>query len=100
MPASEDPDRGGFLACGATGRLVAAYDWSRTPLGPIASWPQSRVTAVSVMLHSPVPMVTLWGSEGVMIYNDGYAAFSGARHPQLLGSRVREAWPEASDFND
>ncbi|RYF41553.1 MAG: hybrid sensor histidine kinase/response regulator, partial [Comamonadaceae bacterium] len=101
MPGSEHLDRAGFLAgCGDTGRLVAAYDWGATPLGPLDAWPQSRLTAVGLILRSPVPMVTLWGDEGVMIYNDGYATFSGARHPQLLGSRVREAWPEASAFND
>jgi hypothetical protein len=27
-------------------------------------------------------------------------AFAGARHPQLLGSKVREGWPEVADFND
>ncbi|HEY4166880.1 MAG TPA: PAS domain S-box protein, partial [Reyranella sp.] len=35
-----------------------------------------------------------------MIYNDAYAVFAGGRHPQLLGSKVREGWPEVADFND
>ncbi|MBX3563457.1 MAG: PAS domain S-box protein [Sphingomonas sp.] len=52
------------------------------------------------MLRSPIPMVTLWGEPGVMIYNDGYSVFAGKRHPQLLGMDVREAWPEVADFND
>jgi signal transduction histidine kinase/CheY-like chemotaxis protein len=42
----------------------------------------------------------LWGEEGVMIYNDAYSVFAGGRHPRLLGSRVREGWPEVADFND
>ena len=42
----------------------------------------------------------LWGEDGVMIYNDGYAEFAGMRHPRSLGARVREAWPEVADFND
>jgi PAS domain S-box-containing protein len=42
----------------------------------------------------------LWGSEGVMIYNDAYSVFAGGRHPALLGSKVREGWPEVADFND
>jgi diguanylate cyclase (GGDEF)-like protein/PAS domain S-box-containing protein len=45
-------------------------------------------------------MVILWGEDGTMIYNDAYAAFAGARHPQLLGSGVRAGWPEAADFSD
>ncbi len=32
----------------------------------------------------------LWGEPGIMIYDDAYAVFAGARHPQLLGSPVRE----------
>ena len=45
-------------------------------------------------------MVMLWGPDGVMIYNDAYSVFAGGRHPQLLGSNVREGWPEVADFND
>jgi PAS domain S-box-containing protein len=35
-----------------------------------------------------------------MIYNDAYSVFAGGRHPKLLGSTVREGWPEVADFND
>ncbi|AWL07070.1 hybrid sensor histidine kinase/response regulator [Massilia oculi] len=35
-----------------------------------------------------------------MIYNDAYRVFAGGRHPVLLGSKVREGWPEVADFND
>ena len=35
-----------------------------------------------------------------MIYNDAYSAFAAGRHPRLLGSKVREGWPEVADFND
>jgi PAS domain S-box-containing protein len=51
-------------------------------------------------LQSPVPIVLLWGEDGVMIYNDAYSVFAGGRHPQLLGSKVREGWAEIADFND
>src|SRR5687768_15055774 len=53
-----------------------------------------------MVLASPVPIVMLWGEAGVMIYNDAYSGFAGGRHPQLLGSKVREGWPEVADFND
>ncbi len=35
-----------------------------------------------------------------MLYNDAYSVFAGGRHPQLLGSKVREGWPEVAAFND
>ena len=34
-----------------------------------------------------------------MIYNDAYADFAGSRHPDILGSDVLDAWPEAADWN-
>jgi PAS domain S-box-containing protein len=85
---------------GELGALIAAYDWSQTSLGSIADWPQSLKTTVNLLLLSPVPIVLLWNDDGVMIYNDAYSEFAGRRHPQLLGSKVREGWPEVADFND
>ena len=85
---------------GELGRLVRNFPWEQTSLGPVSRWPQSLKTTVSLLLHSAVPLVLLWGEEGYMIYNDAYAVFAGGRHPQLLGSKVREGWPEVSDFND
>jgi len=90
-----------FLAGGGDcAALIADLDWSTTPLGPITGWPQSLKTATALLLRSPVPMVMLWGQAGVMLYNDAYSAFVGGRHPQLLGSNVREGWPEIAEFND
>ncbi len=80
--------------------LIRSFPWANTPLGPISTWPQCLKTATGLLLASPVPMVMLWGPEGVMIYNDAYSVFAGARHPGLLGMNVREAWPEVADFND
>lgn len=78
---------------------IRAYDWTTTGLGPISGWPQSLLTAVNLMIQSPVPIVMLWGPDGRMIYNDAYAIFAGGRHPQLLGSKVVDGWPEVADFN-
>jgi PAS domain S-box-containing protein len=87
-------------AGGEAGRLIAERDWSATPLGDIAQWPQSLRTALTTILLSPVPIVMLWGEAGVMLYNDAYSVFAGGRHPVLLGSKVREGWPEVAAFND
>jgi PAS domain S-box-containing protein len=91
---------GGFLSRGDTGRLIRDFDWSATPLGAMDQWPNSLKTAIGSMLMATIPIVTLWGEDGIMIYNDAYSEFAGGRHPQLLGSKVREGWPEVADFND
>ncbi|HEY5237637.1 MAG TPA: PAS domain-containing protein [Rhizomicrobium sp.] len=79
--------------------LIADHDWTGT-LGPVADWPQSLKSIVGFLVHSAVPIVLLWGHDGIMIYNDAYSVFAGGRHPKLLGSKVREGWPEVADFND
>lgn len=84
---------------GQMGSLIRAFHWERTSLGPITEWPQSLVTAVNLILQSPVPIVMLWGKDGIMLYNDGYSMFAGKRHPSLLGSKVLEGWPEVVEFN-
>jgi PAS domain S-box-containing protein len=90
-----------FLASGGEAAdIIANFDWSSTPLGPIRSWPGNLKNSIALILRSPVPIVTLWGDDGIMIYNDAYSVFAGGRHPNLFGSRVREGWPEVADFND
>ncbi len=39
-------------------RRVRAFDWSRTPLGPIGDWPQSLKTAVQLCLSSRFPLIS------------------------------------------
>ena len=90
----------GFLAVpGEVPALIAAYDWSKTSAGPIEAWPRSLRATVGLLLRSPVPIVLLWGPDGVMIYNEAYSVFAGRRHPTRLGMKVLEGWPEVADFN-
>ncbi|MFC5546969.1 PAS domain S-box protein [Massilia aerilata] len=84
---------------GILGKLIDDHDWSATSLGPIGNWPAAMRTTVELVLRSPAPIVTLWGREGVMIYNAGYAAIAASRHPAMLGRPVCEAWNEAAGFN-
>lgn len=79
--------------------LVRIHPWQATPLGPIEGWPSCLLLAADIVLASPAPLVLLWGHEGVMIYNDAYAVIAGSRHPEILGMRVEDAWPEIADFN-
>lgn len=99
--AREKEARYAFLSGGGeAAEIIAGFDWAATPLGPVADWPDVLKTTISIILRSPVPIVTLWGAEGIMIYNDAYSVFAGGRHPVLFGSKVREGWPEVADFND
>jgi PAS domain S-box-containing protein len=81
------------------GDLIRAYDWASTSLGPIERWPAPLRTHVQTILLSQIPMVVIWGREGVVVYNQGYAAICGPRHPGALGGQVQAIWPEARAFN-
>ena len=80
--------------------IIRSFDGSSTGLGPIEHWPQSLKSIAGFLLRSPVPIVLLWGADGIMIYNDAYSIFAGGRPPRLLGSEVRRGWPEVANFND
>ena len=92
---------GGFPAGGGElGALIRAQDWDSTPLGPVAGWPQSLRTAVSVALYTDFPSIVLWGPDLIQIYNDPYRVLMGAKHPWGLGQANRECWPEAWHINE
>lgn len=86
-----------FAAGGATGARIAAHDWSATSLGPVASWPQSLRTAVSICLHSRFPILLWWGDELVMLHNDAYQPILGESKRDALGRPGATVWPEVWD---
>ena len=87
-----------FAGAGEMRERCRALDWAATPLGPAALWPASLRTVAEVLLAAPIPMILLWGREHVQIYNDGYRAVMGVKHPGGLGQRNVECWPEVWDF--
>jgi PAS domain S-box-containing protein len=80
--------------------LIARTDWSRSPLGDASAWPQSLRTAVDIVLHSPMPMLLLWGPQLTQIYNNGFAMLAGHKHPHAFGQPAHLVWPELRDFTD
>ena len=76
-------------------QLISAYDWSRTPLGHVASWPDSLKAAVRILVTSRFPMWMAWGPELTMLYNDAYARVTlGKKHPWALGKPAPTVWSE------
>ncbi|AVX89521.1 PAS domain-containing sensor histidine kinase [Pseudomonas sp. VE 196-7] len=80
--------------------LIARIDWARTPLGAAGTWPQSLRTAVDIVIHSPMPMLLLWGPQLTQIYNNGFAMLAGSKHPHAFGQPAHLIWPELQDFTD
>jgi signal transduction histidine kinase/DNA-binding NarL/FixJ family response regulator len=82
---------------GEMGAMMRRTAWSRTPVGPVASWPQSLRTAISIMLESRFAMVVAWGPEFRFFYNDRYLPVLGSKHPHSLGAPGLEIFPEVWD---
>ncbi|WP_339532307.1 hybrid sensor histidine kinase/response regulator [Pseudomonas mucidolens] len=78
--------------------LIAQLDWAKSPLGDASNWPQSLRTAIDIVIHSPMPMLLLWGEELTQIYNDGFALLAGNKHPQGFGQPTHLIWPELEGF--
>jgi hypothetical protein len=51
MKSGRDPLAGGC----EMGVLMRSVDWSRTAVGPVAAWPQSLRTALSILLETGFP---------------------------------------------
>src|SRR4030095_9871063 len=79
---------------GDMGALMRSTDWSRSAIGPVADWPQSLRTAISIMLESRFAMVVAWGPEFRFFYNDRYRPVLGNKHPAALGAPGAEIFPE------
>jgi signal transduction histidine kinase/PAS domain-containing protein len=74
---------------------MRAHDWSASPLGDPALWPQSLRSVVGLLLGSKFPMFVAWGPELGFLYNDAYAEILGEKHPAALGARFADAWADA-----
>ncbi|WP_249673249.1 ATP-binding protein [Pseudomonas abieticivorans] len=85
---------------GDTAALIATLDWSASPLPAPEQWPQSLRTAVDIVIHSPMPMLLLWGPQLCQLYNDGFGLLAGSKHPQAFGQPVDLTWPELKSFTD
>ncbi|MDO9414670.1 sensor histidine kinase [Pararhizobium sp.] len=89
-----------FQNGGACGRLFREFDWNLSPLGRPEQWPSELRTLVSVMLGSLQPMLIVWGPQQITLYNDGYAAMCGNRHPAAFGHPFHDLWFDIWDQVD
>ena len=88
-----------FDGGGEMGALMRSIDWTNTPLGNPAGWPQSLKTSVSILLSQRTPVFIFWGPEYVQFYNDAYRPILGTtKHPAAVGQRGRDCWPEIWDI--
>jgi PAS domain S-box-containing protein len=87
--------RSRIIGEGEMAELVRGYDWAKTSLGAVETWPDTLVTMVNMLLASRHPMFFWWGPDLIQFYNDGYRpSIRGDKHPTALGQRAMACWPE------
>ena len=91
---SQPAGRECFAGNGEMAARMQSFDWSKTPVGPVESWPQSLKTTVRIMLTSRYAMWMAWGPELTFFYNDAYTPTLGIKHTWALGSRASKVWAE------
>nr|WP_255609299.1 HWE histidine kinase domain-containing protein [Methylosinus sp. Sm6] len=86
-----------MLGGGETAALIAATDWSASPIGEPRRWPERLRVMLEVCLNSAFPMAIFWGEDLRLFYNDAYHVFLADKHPRALGRPARDVWPEIWD---
>src|SRR5271154_5009189 len=77
---------------------IRAYNWVKTPLGPIEDWSETLPATVNLILHSPFPTILSWGPEMVFLYNDAAISTLTTKHPNALGGLYHDVFREAWDL--
>jgi len=85
MRAADDALDAALEAGGEAGRLVRAFDWSGTSLGPMASWSPLLRGMVAMCVLSPFPMDIGWGPDLILVHNDAAGRLLAGMHPAPLG---------------
>ncbi|SMP68063.1 hybrid sensor histidine kinase/response regulator [Noviherbaspirillum suwonense] len=64
------------------------------------AWPPVLSTAVDILSHTPLPMLLLWGSDHVIVYNQAFALLAGERDARVFGKPARQVWPQLWPWAD
>ena len=79
------------------GAAVRDFDWSATPLGPMADWPQWLRATVRNLLECGQPTALWVGQDLTTIFNDAFEPILGQRAPTALGKPFIEVWFDVWD---
>ena len=82
---------------GQMGASMRGYNWAQSSIGVPDRWPQPLKTLVGVLLAADQPMFVCWGSDHILLYNDGYAPMLADRHPDALGRPFFDVWSEVRE---
>jgi len=84
---------------GASAQIIQNINWNEHALGSPLQWPENLKNTLATLLSCKFPMFLWWGDNLTQFYNDSYFPILGtAKHPQALGGKAKDFWPECWDF--
>ncbi len=87
---------------GLAGAQIRLIDWTQTPIGNPAGWPNGIRSIISTILSSPQPMFLAWGPELTLFFNSAYAETIAGRRVGAIGKPIAlqwvDIWPEIKDI--
>jgi hypothetical protein len=80
---------------GEIGQLILKYDWAKTCIGDIDTWPPSLRITLGNILHTNFPMFLFWGKDFLCFYNNAFRPSLGVdgKHP-AIGKKAIVVWGE------
>ena len=66
------------------------FDWTKTPLGPLDTWPHSLRLHTHMLFSDSRPAAIYWGPQFIDIYNEKIVPLIGESHPNLMGNSLEE----------
>ena len=76
------------------GERIRAFDWANHSLGSPEKWPDALHMALRLCLNSTFPSAIYWGRDLHLLYNDAWSPIPAERHPDALGKRGADVWPD------
>jgi len=78
-------------------KFILERDWTKSPLGPISTWPTQLKQTVLLVVQDHTPAVVYWGDQNTIIYNEPYTQLIGGKHPSLQGQDPKIGFAEIWD---
>lgn len=79
---------------GHMAQVIRAYDWSASPLGPLASWPRELRSGLNCSLQMKFPAAVFWRGEFTILYNDAMHALIDDEGSYHVGRKLVDFAPE------
>lgn len=83
-----------FPANSKMAEQISSFDWAKTSLGPMETWPRALKNVVSMVLASRQPICFWWGPDLLQFHNDDYLPLLADRVDRALGRPFQEVWPD------